>query len=276
MLTLKKLASLAEGTRRRKTVVLLRDFERGLLKNGHTDGQERYLRGLLELTAWDEAWPREIRRRALNLADLTGSDTGSETAEGWQRQPLVRGLNNLRHTMLENLGRDWADWDAEMPGDEEETPNAVRRPMRVYADGIRSPFNLGSIMRTALAFGAECAWISPEGCSPDHRRARRSAMGAVDRLPWEVTSLDSMDDSRTGAVFALELGGQDVNEFTFPRNGTVVIGSEELGVSPEALKRAEESAGVVSINLPGPKASLNVGVAFGILMQHWSATAAED
>ena len=50
---------------------------------------------------------------------------------------------------------------------------------------------------------------------------------------------------------------------------TVIIGSEELGVRPELLNRAEESVGVVSIALPGPKASLNVGVAFGILLDHW-------
>ena len=53
----------------------------------------------------------------------------------------------------------------------------------------------------------------------------------------------------------------------FPKERIVIIGSEELGVSPEVLKRADY--GRVSIPMTGLKASLNVGVAFGILMQAW-------
>ena len=52
------------------------------------------------------------------------------------------------------------------------------------------------------------------------------------------------------------------------QKGIVIIGSEELGVSPEALRRAD--GGCVSIPMTGLKASLNVGVAFGILMQAWT------
>ena len=69
-------------------------------------------------------------------------------------------------------------------------------------------------------------------------------------------------------VFVLETGGTPINEFNFPKEGIVIIGSEELGVSPEALHRA--SYGRVTIPMTGLKASLNVGVAFGILMQAWT------
>ena len=72
---------------------------------------------------------------------------------------------------------------------------------------------------------------------------------------------------RDKPVFVLETGGTDIADFVFPKEGTVIIGSEELGVSPEALARAEY--GRVSIPMTGLKASLNVGVAFGILMQAW-------
>jgi TrmH family RNA methyltransferase len=74
-----------------------------------------------------------------------------------------------------------------------------------------------------------------------------------------------------GRLFALEVGGALIDEFPFPESGTVVLGSEELGVSPEIMKRAESDGGVVSIPLPGPKTSLNVGVAFGILAHCWNA-----
>jgi TrmH family RNA methyltransferase len=68
----------------------------------------------------------------------------------------------------------------------------------------------------------------------------------------------------------LETGGTAINEFVFPKQGIVIIGSEELGVSPEALERA--TYGRVTIPMKGIKASLNVGVAFGILMQAWVAS----
>jgi TrmH family RNA methyltransferase len=69
-------------------------------------------------------------------------------------------------------------------------------------------------------------------------------------------------------VFALETGGTPLRDFVFPREGIVILGSEELGVSPEALERAEY--GRVSIPMTGIKASINVGVAFGILVYAWA------
>ena len=64
-------------------------------------------------------------------------------------------------------------------------------------------------------------------------------------------------------------GGIPINDFSFPRQGTVIIGSEELGISPEAKSIVEESAGIVTIPTYGAKGSLNVSVAFGILMYYW-------
>lgn len=137
----------------------------------------------------------------------------------------------------------------------------------VYAEDIRSPFNLGSIVRTAEAFGAEKLFLSPHCTDLAHPRAIRSSMGCDKILPWERTSLDQLPEDIP--VFTLETGGTDISEFVFPEKGIVILGSEELGVSPEALKRA--TYGCVSIPMKGMKASLNVGVAFGILMQAWTA-----
>jgi TrmH family RNA methyltransferase len=70
-------------------------------------------------------------------------------------------------------------------------------------------------------------------------------------------------------VFALELGGTPIDTFTFPREGMVLVGSEELGLSSEAIRLADTQCGRVSIPLGGAKRSLNVSVAFGILMHAW-------
>ena len=139
----------------------------------------------------------------------------------------------------------------------------------VYAEDIRSPFNIGSIFRTAEAMGAERVLISPHCIDPTQPRAIRSSMGCIETMGWERCDLAQLpqDIPQDIPVFALETGGTDINEFKFPPRGICIIGSEELGVSPEALARA--TYGIVTIPMKGLKASLNVGVAFGILMQKW-------
>ena len=94
-------------------------------------------------------------------------------------------------------------------------------------------------------------------------------MNAERSLPWEVRELDTL--SAEEGLFALELGGVPVDRFVFPARGMVLVGSEELGLSPEAIRLADQGRGRVSIPLAGAKRSLNVAVAFGILMQAWRA-----
>lgn len=259
MLTLRKFSTLAAGTRGRKAVVIIRDIEDQIVDGRVFD--PAYLNGLLRLVAGDDFWPESVRESAGELALAPFTLPSS-----------LRSLNAIRHSMLRALGQDWADWDNKMPGDalrDEGGGESPVRPIRVYLEGLRSPFNVGSVARTCLAFGMERLWCSRDSASPDHRRSRRSAMGALDRLRWDVADLDELERTDTGTLFALELGGTSLNDFIFPESGTVILGSEELGVSPEYLKLAENDGGVVSIPLPGPKASLNVGVAFGILVRQW-------
>ena len=199
-------------------------------------------------------------------------------------------FNTLRHALYRKTGVQPSEWDLIAPGlrygmELPETPTAAHpadgtmsdsipaaaRPffpgIYVYAEDIRAPFNLGSIFRTAEAFGAEKLLLS-DGCvSPEQPRAQRSAMGCTRFLPWEYCSLDALPPDMP--VFALETGGTAITSFHFPRQGVVLVGSEELGLSAEALKRV--TAGIVSIPMKGVKASLNVAVAFGILMQYWTA-----
>ena len=205
-------------------------------------------------------------------------------------------FNTLRHALYRQSGVQPSEWDLIAPGmrygttmPKETTPNAavphaetqiseypaafpITRPfypgVYVYAEDIRAPFNLGSIFRTAEAFGAEKILLSKGCVSPEQPRAQRSAMGCTRFLPWEYRPLESLP---TGIpVFALETGGTPITSFSFPKQGIVLLGSEELGLSAEALKSV--SAGIVSIPMKGIKASLNVAVAFGILMQYWTAS----
>ncbi|WP_028972903.1 TrmH family RNA methyltransferase [Spirochaeta cellobiosiphila] len=246
MITIKKLKTLKETTRIRKYGVILQSLEQDLINGRIID--KVYLLELSDLIKQEVVLPLRIRNFDINRTDA---------------RQLLFSVNKLRHLILQYLGAEPADWD--MPIEKGEDTEGKNYPFKVHLDGIRSPFNIGSIMRTLEAYGGSEFSLSPYTTSPEHPRAIRSSMGCDKKLSWKYTNVGDIP----GPVFALELGGTSINQFDFPSSGTVILGSEELGISPEARKKTEASAGIVSIPLVGSKASLNVGVAFGILMSWW-------
>jgi rRNA methylases len=190
---------------------------------------------------------------------------------------FLRALNNVKHILLTETGKDQADWDfTGSDGRLDPQKRQIFKGMWVYMEDIRSPFNVGAMFRTAESFGVEKIILSPLCADPRHKRSERTAMGCVDIIPWERQELfptpknaPPNNSTETLPIFALETGGTPLSEFRFPRHGIMIIGSEELGVSPRALAAADASLGRVSIPCYGSKASLNVSVAFGIAIQAW-------
>ncbi|MFW6312479.1 MAG: TrmH family RNA methyltransferase [Spirochaetota bacterium] len=252
MITIRKLQSLPPGTRHRKIVRLLESWER----SGEFPAA-RYRRELAASVEADPDLPAVVREaaRALPLSDGDG---------------LRRDANVLRHALMRHLGAEPADWDLLAP--DQRATSGARAGLRLvgvslYLESIRSPFNLGSIVRTAAAFGVATVCVSDD-CPPlEHPRVLRSAMGGEKAVTLVRGSLDETLGG-AGPVIALELGGEPVATYPFPSRGVLVLGSEELGVSPGLLARAEAR---VSIPLGGAKASLNVGVACGIALAAWQA-----
>ncbi len=262
MITLRKLKTLKPGTLRRKTAVLLQAFEHKLAEGGNID--RVYFSGLLELITEVFAESSAVRQKA---ADAAGGD--------------IRKINNLRHEILKILGTEPADWDLDpdraLVAISESEGRRVTAPgsgITVFLDDVRSPFNVGSIFRTAEAFGVSEIILSPDCPSPGHRRAVRSSMGCTGIINWQYMPKEELFSGGGQAadvpVFALELGGTPLENFHFPGSGIAIIGSEELGISPEARRVAMNSCGLVSIPVFGSKGSLNVSVAFGIMMQRWA------
>ncbi len=235
MITLRKLDELAPRIRARKLL--------GLLTEAHDDIYDRGLVVMALAILGDTAVPADP------LSD--------------------RGRGLLRQRLSAWLGIETADWDLQAPPDRQ--GEVVRFPFSVYLEDLRSPFNVGSVVRSAEAYGFEAVYHTPSAPGMTHSRARRSAMGAEEYLNVVPVPLAELKDTWKDPVFALELGGTDVREFRFPERGLVLVGGEELGLSPEALAWADASAGRVSLPLYGRKASLNVGVAFGVLAAAWAS-----
>ena len=262
-----KLFQLEGGQKRRKLALTFGALERdirGIAEKGTeysftSMSRRQYIRQLVKILLKDEKMDVSSKEE---LENLLKNDDFDE----------LRVCNVARNALLVIIGTFPAEWDLVIaphtpPADE----NGVVRKrdfyegMCVYAEDIRSPFNIGSIFRTAEAMGADKVFISPRCIDPTQPRAIRSGMGCIETMGWERLDLENLPADLP--VFALETGGTDINEFVFPKKGICIIGSEELGVSPDALKKA--TYGHVTIPMKGLKASLNVGVAFGILMQKW-------
>lgn len=267
MIEPEKLFQLSGGHKRRKLALTFGALERdiaGIAEKGHEYSfknlsRREYTKKLVEILLKD---PKLSPAAADEIKILLNSESFDE----------LRLCNCARNHLLALIGSFPAEWDLVIAPHSSllNKEGAVKarsfyKGVSVYAEDIRSPFNMGSIFRTAEGMGAEKVYISPFCTDPMQPRAQRSSMGCIETLGWERTDLNSLPEDVP--VFALETGGTPINEFVFPKQGICIIGSEELGCSPEALKRAQY--GRVSIPMKGLKASLNVGVAFGILMQKW-------
>jgi TrmH family RNA methyltransferase len=252
MFTLKKLLALPKRTMIRKLVFILQKAEIEAANDCIDDPAA--LRALLE-----------------GVTAAVGSDTGELVLRflgDRDDRNVRRHCNAIRHSILRSLGAEQADWDFIDP--EKGTLDGDRRTVfetGVYLEDIRAPFNVGSIFRTADSFGFGHVYLSPQTPLPTNKKAERTARGTSRTVPWTIKTLDEIAAERN--IFALETGGVPLPEFDFPESGIVLVGSEELGLSPEAVDLAREKGGCVSIPLSGTKRSLNVSVAFGVLAYAW-------
>lgn len=143
--------------------------------------------------------------------------------------------------------------------------------VRVLAlEGVQDPGNLGTLTRTAVAFGWDVVALLPGTCDPFNDKAMRAARGATFRV--DFVAFDSFDALvRAGKEINMELFAAEPSEGNVrddpERAATVesvclVLGTEGQGLSEEALRACKP----VTIPMSGEMESLNVGIAGSILM----------
>ena len=151
----------------------------------------------------------------------------------------------------------------------EQFEDVPRRRVIAILDNLRSAFNVGSIVRTADCALAEKVVFCGITAHPPHKKLDKTSLGALPYVPWEYRErvVDAvMDVKRQGIpVVALELTNRSrvIWDVEFPDPVALILGNEALGVSQEALDLADE---IVEIPMMGYKNSINVSVAFGIVM----------
>lgn len=133
-------------------------------------------------------------------------------------------------------------------------------------DNVSDPQNLGTILRTAEAFGINGVILSEGCCDIYSPKVVRGSMGAIFRVPFIITDdLPSFIRSSKCSSYAAVLDEKSVSvkEISFEENSIVVIGNEANGISAETLKACDKS---VIIPMAGRAESLNAAVAASILM----------
>jgi TrmH family RNA methyltransferase len=179
-------------------------------------------------------------------------------------------MEDLSTVLFSAIGSEPSDWDFTERSGALDKSKRIVLPHTLVLDRIRSPFNVGSIFRTADSFGIKEILMVEGTADVSHPRCLRTARGTVDTVDHRVLSEESLVSLLQGKpCFALELGGTVLSSFQFPEEGVCVIGSEEMGICPALLSLCDRSLGRVSIEMYGTKGSLNVSVATGIMLYRW-------
>ena len=137
-------------------------------------------------------------------------------------------------------------------------PADEARPVALSLWRLADPGNVGTLIRTADAFGASVE-LTPGCADPTGPKALRASAGAVFRVP-----LGAAEGTRIGLVAH---GGRPLHEVAAGEGTVFVLGAERGGLSPEAARNCDE---LVTIPTPGAAESLNVAAAGAIALYEWS------
>lgn len=149
--------------------------------------------------------------------------------------------------------------------------------MTIILDNIRSAYNVGSMFRTADAFGVKEIYLCGATPAPVDKfgRARKDiakvALGAEKIIPWKyrVSTVSAINSLKKKGVKIISIEqnekSADIKQIKKYKNKDIalVFGNEVSGISRKILGLSD---GIFEIPMFGKKESLNVSVAFGVAL----------
>lgn len=162
----------------------------------------------------------------------------------------------------------------EMPQELDATEALTARPAPwLVLDGVGDPGNVGTLLRTAAAFGAGGVVSLPGTADVYNSKTLRASMGAVFRLPYiQLPDAAAVLALRNGVpglrLVALDGVGTTLLQDAHAAPHTLlVLGAERDGVASELVEAADLT---VRIDQDPDVESVNVGVAASIALYEWS------
>lgn len=145
----------------------------------------------------------------------------------------------------------------------------VGTPLILIAAGLQDPGNMGTLVRSAEAFGASGVLATPGTVSAWNQKALRASVGSVFRVPVVAVALEDVAALKARGVRLLaavgtdEYGTKAAQDVDFTGACAVMIGNEGAGLAAEWMDVANER---VTIPCPGAVESLNAAVAGSLLL----------
>jgi len=142
------------------------------------------------------------------------------------------------------------------------------QPLLIAAEGITDPHNLGAIIRSAEALGAQGLVIPQRRAVGVTSTVRKVAAGALENLAIArvvnlARALESLKQAGFWIYGTVAEGGKSLPELDFNEAVVLVVGAEGEGLNLLTQRHCDE---LVSIPLTGKTASLNASVACAIAL----------
>jgi tRNA (guanosine-2'-O-)-methyltransferase len=181
-------------------------------------------------------------------------------------EPGAGGPRQLRPTEVKRLNREWR--------------RASGTRLALLLDSVSQPFNVGSVIRSAAAFGADQLWLCGNTAPLSHPGVGKTALG-TQRLIQATQEPSPVAAAKAAAalglrVVAVELAAGAVPLHEAPLDGDIclAVGNEDHGCTAALLAVADV---ITYIPQPGRVGSLNVAVAAAVAMaevrrRSWSAS----
>jgi tRNA G18 (ribose-2'-O)-methylase SpoU len=152
----------------------------------------------------------------------------------------------------------------------EEFKEAIKTPLILVLDNVRSLNNVGSVFRTADSFLLEAVYLCGITGTPPHKDIQKTALGATDTVLWKHfnSTIDAVTvlKNQHYKVYAIEQAehSQMLHNFKIEPNFKVafILGNEINGVDQDVINECD---GVIEIPQTGFKHSLNISIAAGIV-----------
>jgi TrmH family RNA methyltransferase len=133
-------------------------------------------------------------------------------------------------------------------------------PVCVALWGVKDPGNVGTVLRSARAFGAACVAVGPNTADPFGTKAVRASMGAIFEVPVaRVEDLSALPRPRVALV------AREGEPLSGPAKGTLVVGAEREGLPADVVAACDEVR-----HIPIESESLNAAMAATVALYEWN------
>jgi TrmH family RNA methyltransferase len=133
-------------------------------------------------------------------------------------------------------------------------------PVCVALWGVKDPGNVGTVLRSARAFGAACVAVGPNTADPFGTKAVRASMGAIFDVPVaRVEDLSALPRPRVALV------AREGEPLSGPAKGTLVVGAEREGLPADVVAACDEVR-----HIPIESESLNAAMAATVALYEWN------